>query len=298
MNDYIKNNIKIILNLLFCLEIFMIHFLSKEGIIICTIAKQENKYIKEFIEHYRKLKITKIIIYDNNDINGENFEEILKSDINNNFIKVINYRGLHQPQFIALNKCYKEYKNIYEWIAFFDIDEFLYIKNYTNIIEFLSLSKFNKCQSIIINWKYYGDNNQLYYEPKPLRERFIKEYNVEKIKKNNYYYSAAKSIIRGGLNLKWGVFPHFTYNTINCRADGSIINNYFSPPQYSNAYINHYITKSTEEFIEKLKRGDVMIIPDQNYIKERINNYYFLFNQITKEKINLFKKSKLIKYNS
>ena len=36
--------------------------------------ENENKYIKEFVKHYEKLKITKIIIYDNNDINGENFE--------------------------------------------------------------------------------------------------------------------------------------------------------------------------------------------------------------------------------
>lgn len=47
-------------------------------VLICTVAKQENKYIKEFVEHYEKLKFEKIIIYDNNDLNGENFNKILK----------------------------------------------------------------------------------------------------------------------------------------------------------------------------------------------------------------------------
>ena len=264
-------------------------------ILLCTVAKLENKYINEFVDHYRKLKIKKIIIYDNNDINGEKFEDILKEDINNNFIKIINYRGLQQPQFIALNNCYEENKNNYDWIAFFDIDEFLHINKYKELTKFLSLYRFNKCQCIIINWKYYCDNNKLYYEPKPLRERFIKECDIEKIKISHYYYSAAKSIIRGKLKLVWGHFPHYTNNTINCRADGQILNNYFSPPQYSFAYISHYITKSTEEFIERLKRGDVMIKPDNNYTMERINNYYFLFNNLTKEKLDLFKKNKLIK---
>ena len=71
-------------------------------ILLCTIAKQENKYIKEFIEHYRNLNIKKIIIYDNNDINGENIEDFLKHYIKTDFIKVINYRGIQQPQTIAL----------------------------------------------------------------------------------------------------------------------------------------------------------------------------------------------------
>ena len=40
----------------------------KINIAICTVAKQENLYIEEFIEYYRNLGIKKIILYDNNDI--------------------------------------------------------------------------------------------------------------------------------------------------------------------------------------------------------------------------------------
>ena len=36
-----------------------------------------------------------------------------------------------------------------------------------------------------------------------------------------------------------------------------------------------------------------MIKPDNNYTMERINNYYFLFNNLTKEKLDLL--NKLIK---
>ena len=84
--------------------------------------------------------------------------------------------------------------------------------------------------------------------------------------------------------------PHYLKNVINCRPDGSILNNYFSPYQHSIAYINHYITKSTEEFIERLRRGDVLVKVTNKYIKNRINNYYFLFNNKTDKKLKLFKK--------
>lgn len=263
----------------------------KLKVLICTIAKKENKYIKEFVNYYREMKFNKIIIYDNNNINDKSLEYILKEDIKKNFIKIINYRGLDRPQHKSFHECYENYNNYYDWIAFYDIDEFLYIKNYSNINQFLSLNKFKKCKSIIINWKYYGDNNKVFYENKPLFERFTSPFYLKKKQKNKYYYSAAKSLVRGNLKIVWGLLPHYINSKYNCRPNGKILKNYFSPPQFSVAYIKHYITKSTEEFIERLKRGNVRFIVDKNYIKYRIKKYYFFFNKITKKKLNLFKKA-------
>ena len=295
LNANLKIKVKILIIIIFCfIEIKIRRRESKSKVLICTIAKEENKYINEFVAHYRRMKIKKIILYDNNDINGEKFDDILKNDINNHFIEIINIRGIKQPQTMALNDCYQKNNKSYEWIAFYDIDEFLYIKHYHNLNTFLSLSKFKKCQSILINWKYYGDNDKLYYEPKPLKQRFIKEFPIEKLKTKKYYYSASKTIVRGGLTLNWAHLPHYISNVINCKPDGSINKNYFSPPQFSIAYIKHYITKSTEEFIERINRGDVIIKINNNYIKERINNYYFLFNPKTREKLNLFQQK--VKY--
>ena len=277
------------LNFFFIIKI-LIKFPFELKILLCTIGKEENKYIKEFVEHYKKLKIKKIIIYDNNNIKGEIFDDILKYEIENNFVKIINYRGFKNPQIQALNNCYKRFNKNYNWIAFYDIDEFLQIKNFTDLNKFLALPRFKNCQSILINWKYYGDNNKLYYESKPLSERFNKPFYFNKIDNSNIYLvSAAKTIVRGGLNIKWGHFPHYLKNTLNCRPDGTILKNYFSPPQYLIAYLDHYTTKSTEEFADRLNRGDVNLKVTENYIKSRIFDYYFIINKKTKQKLNLFK---------
>ena len=160
----------------------------------------------------------------------------------------------------------------------------------------MSLPRFKNCQSVLINWKYYRDNNKLYYENKPLYERFTEPFFFNKSKKYNIYYvSAAKTMVRGGLKIIWAHLPHYLKNTINCRPDGSIIKNYFSLPQYSVAYLNHYITKSTEEFVDRLNRGDVFEKINERHIKDRIFNYYFLFNEKTKKKLDLFLKN--LKYN-
>ena len=196
-------------------EIFVIRIKPKSKILICTIAKNENKYIEEFVQHYRKMKVDNIFIYDNNEIDGENFNDILKNEIENNFIKIINIRGFKTPQKRAYDHCYKYNKYKYEWVAFYDIDEFLYLSNYTYINDFLSSPLFEKCESIIINWKYYGDNDKLFYEQKPLKERFPKPITSnENLIKDIFVYCAAKTIVRGGLYIIWAHFPHYLKNII------------------------------------------------------------------------------------
>jgi len=277
-----------------------ISYLNKNRIMIaiCIIAKQENRYIKEFVDYYRKLKINKIFLYDNNDINGEYFEDILSNYIKSNFVEIIDYRGKYKPQFQAFNDCYVK-NEYFNWIAFYDADEYLYIQNYSNINKFLSLSQFKNCSSILINWKYYGDNDKLYYEQKPLQQRFTKPFYFNNHNnKNKYLFAAGKTIVRSGLNLTWAHLPHYLENKPICRPNGEILENYFSPPQYSNAYIKHYATKSTEEFIERIIRGAVLTKDtSQKYILDRIKNYYFLFNTFNNEKKILFEKKLNITLN-
>ena len=166
-------------------------------IAVCVVGKEENKYIKEYIEYYKNIGIDKIFLYDNNEIDGECFEGYLNQYIKNNFIELINFRGLFKPQKRAYYDCYNNNKNYFDWIAFFDLDEYLYVENYTNLKDFLSLSKFNNCSSILFNWRYYGDNNEIFYHPKPLQQRF--KIPVNKSFNNTHYFSAAKSIVKGKL---------------------------------------------------------------------------------------------------
>ena len=57
-------------------------------ICVCSIGKNENLYIKEFVEYYKSIGIDKIFIYDNNDIQGESFETVLE-DYKKNIINFL-----------------------------------------------------------------------------------------------------------------------------------------------------------------------------------------------------------------
>ena len=74
----------------------------------------------------------------------------------------------------------------------------MYLKNYKNIKSFLINKKFDNCDSIQLNWVHMSDNNQIFYENKPLYERFTERgKNVVKDKYNKICY--VKTIIRGHL---------------------------------------------------------------------------------------------------
>jgi hypothetical protein len=94
--------------------------------------------------------------------------------------------------------------------------------------------------------------------------------------KNHIYY---QNIIRGNIpNLKnWVHSPYFSpVKNVTCTNDGKIINykniNFHSIKEINvnRAYFIHFIFKSTEEFINKYKRGY------SNWFKKRINEFLLL----------------------
>ena len=101
---------------------------------ICTLGKSENKYINEFVEHYKNYGIDKIYLADNNDINGEHFEDKIKKYIDNGFVELSNWRGVRgNGEFLyykIMDNCYQKHQKNFDWLIFYELDEFLYLKNF------------------------------------------------------------------------------------------------------------------------------------------------------------------------
>ena len=80
--------------------------------LICCIAKLENHYIREWVEWYKNIGVTNICLYDNNDIDGEHFEDVIGDYIENGFVIVKDVRGESEMQLPCYQNCYDEYKNL------------------------------------------------------------------------------------------------------------------------------------------------------------------------------------------
>jgi hypothetical protein len=67
--------------------------------------------------------------------------------------------------------CVSEFKEEHEYMAFFDVDEFLVLKKHTNVDEFLKdhLPK----GALAISWYIFGSGYTTMYAPLPVTRRFL-----------------------------------------------------------------------------------------------------------------------------
>ncbi|WQJ53288.1 MAG: hypothetical protein [Wendovervirus sonii] len=235
---------------------------------LCAIAKNENLYIREWVEYYKSIGINQIFLYDNNEKDGEQFEEVINDYISDGYVTVIDKRGIEkglvynenhvnlQPQCYC--ECYEKYGNNFDWMCFFDIDEFLTFKNVQYIQQFIDNKQFDKFDTILIPWETYDDNDMLYYEDRPVMERFTRISEI-------YKRHLVKSIVRTkqklyrDMSINCLIHSFLTENESICDTLGKAIkkltSNFYiyTDKQCKNSptVLNHYKTKSFEEFFNR-----------------------------------------------
>ena len=284
-----KNNYSIKYISIFCIilisfkSIINIKKIENTKICLCTIGKEENLYAREYVSYYKNYNLDKIFIYDNNEINGEKFEDVIGDYISSGFVEIINIRGKLSQQIKVYQHCFDNNKNKFDWIIFYDMDEYLYLKKPKNIKYYLSKRVFNKCEAIQLNMYFHTDNNQLYYKNESLAKRFT-ERRVTKI-------GFLKTILRGNVQTKIYCPHELNRNLISCDGFGQfnikfkgIIKTY--KPDFKYYYIDHFSYKSTEEFIKKVMKGSAIKGKDIE-MKYRKISWYFGDNKLTKEKVDL-----------
>ena len=142
-----------------------------------------------------------------------------------------------------------------------------------------------------MNWVRHTDNNKIYYQDRSLFKRFPEIENLTKKKFGGT--QGIKSIIRGNLNINITCVHTINKKLNSCDGFGNkkeVQNIVTNTSDFFYYYIDHFYSKLTEEFINKLFRGSATditafnksnLIPKLNRIK-----VYFAINKITLEKIN------------
>jgi len=251
-----------------------------EVAIVC-IAKNEIKYIEEWIYYHIKIGVSKIIIYDNSDNNELKYLEKTWE----NKIIVYHYPKLGKIENIKRNSNilfpgtqinaydnyivnYKKRNLMYKWVAFIDCDEFIQINNGMNIIDFFNYINFHE-GVLNINWVHYGSNGNETYENRPVLERFTK-------KEVNIHQPFHKTICVINDIKYWGVAGHTPITDKYYRnSSGDKLHQcmYTRPPCIDKITIAHFAVKSKEEFQVKINRGNKHIINFQNRDWNHFNEF-------------------------
>ena len=253
-----------------------------------TKAKYENLYAREFVEYYLRLGIDKFYFGDDNEEDIEDLSDVLDDYIKQGIVDIdhINYMNISHHEWYEY--AFDAIKLRCKWIFLFDADEFLEFtdKNMT-IKTYLDMPIFNKCDVIRIHWLMYDDNNLLYYDKRPLNERF--NHSLPHNSHNIYH----KPVMRGK---DYGVVLFMEERTAHqpsrlvteqCDAVGNferLGRGIMGSPKFKYCYIKHFSCKTAEEYAIKMLRG---IEQSQKYDYEKRLDYFKVMNELSEEKLNL-----------
>lgn len=229
---------------------------------ICLIIRNENEYLQEWLEWHRNIGIEHFYIYDH--MSGVPVKEFIKSlnDDLRQMITVIDFEyGSHFAQINAYNECLKKYGKDSYWMGFIDSDEFVRLNKLTNIKTFLN--RYTTAGAVMLAWTEYDANG---FEKKTkglVRERFTH--------KSNYmgFSTLGKVFVQPLLVRKM-----FIHNCILREAFYTIDEKHEKVVSESccvtnrtvkEATIDHYYTKSHEEWVEKMNRGSCDPVYSRKY---------------------------------
>ena len=225
---------------------------------ICLLIKDENDYINEWLSWHIGIGFEHFYIYDN----GSKIP-IAKS-VDNRYITYctfVDFSGEHSNTQID---CYRDALNKYgeqaKWLAFIDTDEFIRPIPSENINDFLA--RYEHYDGLYVRWVIYDANGLIKKDSRPQRERFTR------VSPGTPRKPFGKSIIQPSKVRNMGT--HFPTGIIGQydMVDGNEQWMRTGCSDFSKddkIVIDHYFTRSYEEWLEKAKRGSCDPRCDRKY---------------------------------
>jgi Glycosyl transferase family 2 len=215
---------------------------------LCAIALDEEPYLQEWVDYYIGLGFDLVYIFDNSD--SHDLKQWKKEQPE--YVRVTHLPGISM-QTEAYRQCAKNLLEAgkHQWAAFFDVDEFLVLRQYDSITSFLK--KYLLSGALGINWVYMGTSNRSIYEPMPVSYRF----NFRVSKGTNMHIKTIA--VLQDINMNGKFHCHFlpmkpgrrTVDTNGRRIKGPF--NRRGPENIAALY--HFFSKSSKEFVMKRVRG-------------------------------------------
>lgn len=131
---------------------------------VCAIFQNEAPYLKEWIEFHRLQGVEHFYLYNNH--SGDAYQKVLKPYVNSGLVTLTEWPYTYKPgdgaawraiQMNAYDDCLSRFGADSSWIAFIDIDEFLYCPNGTPLTKFLE--DYTGFGGLGVNWRLFGTSN-------------------------------------------------------------------------------------------------------------------------------------------
>lgn len=247
--------------------------------IVC-LARDEERFIREFLDVHFAIGFEKVFIIDNNDpdkrleLDDPRVEIIRLNDMDFSY-------DYYTKQVWAYNRVLAGLRfTKYTHCAIVDIDEHIELRSYKTIQEFIKkeIEDFGRMRADIV-WETYDDNDIIYEKDTKhtLRETYTRQQTkLPQYDFNNNSASWSKPIFKTSMSMRM-TNAHFM-DPKDCES------RHITPDI---AVIRHYRTKCMETFFNhKLKNCNIKNV----WFGRQFGYGYFLVNKETPEKLEAFKK--------
>lgn len=207
-----------------------------------AIVRDENEYLKKWIDYHFGLGFDHFYIYDNeSEIPVKEYLESIDYE-NMDKVTIVDWKTTDWSQQDAYNNWLETYGKESKWFLGADPDEFVYIKDSSkSLVEFLTEN--SDATSIKCLWLHFNANGHEKKTDEPVMERFTTYTDWDDYKHGGKKFSQSNRILK----FRSYVPVSRIAESKTLDYEDEIVTDYFR--------LNHYYTKSYEEWVNKIKRG-------------------------------------------
>jgi Glycosyltransferase family 92 len=214
------------------------------GLAVCAIFRDEARYLAEWVSFHRVQGVERFYLYDNR--SSDDWRSQLEPEIAAGIVEVVHFPFV-PGQGRAYEDCLRRHRSDTRWIAFIDIDEFLFSPTGRSLPEILH--RFDTHPGVVVNRRTYGTNG---FEHPP--DGLVIENYLWRDADDHQGNRWVKSIVHPRSAVGWGSAHHFRLRGNAVGEDRRPVRYVLREPTVELLRINHYYTKSLEEFERKVVR--------------------------------------------
>ena len=226
----------------------------KHELAVVVIVKNEEPYIREWIEYHRLAGISHIYLYDNG--STDRTAEYVRPYAEEGFVTMTYFPG-RGMQTAAYNDALKKYGKDCRYMAFIDADEFLFSvkpgRKLPEVVEEIMKENPKAC-GLAVNWAMFGSAG---FKECPKSGGVLSNY-VYRAGPGERGTDCVKTIVRPETVYRYNHphFPEYMLGGFSVDENGRRAEGSRNPgPEPVRIRVNHYFTKSEEEWIERRKLG-------------------------------------------
>lgn len=237
---------------------------STGTIAMCVVVKDDVD-ILPWIDYHHALGVSKFYIFDHG--SSPPLSQILNTHIDSslvqyeyqpyylaNILRAVPFAKKINPQIELFQRCIEQHKSHHQWIAFLDADEYIVLRNHSQSLV-QTLHKFQSYGGLVLNWQVFGSSGlDRTPDPHSVSAAFYRHFNA------CYPSIHTKSIVNTRYTIGASSNPHwFAYRqgfyAVNEEMTRPALLWGSDPPSFQTIWINHYSTKSRQDFARKIQRG-------------------------------------------